>query len=133
MVRRDAPGRGAPIGVTERAAQRSERRATNRRLDDVESVHTDLYRANAIDADDTSVVRVRAADGLTVTCALSLSSQVQTEPLIYVEGKHGRATFGYTEDRVQIDAGGATPNCVRRSFLFVAFATMRGSGVPMLR
>jgi predicted dehydrogenase len=30
-----------------------------RRLDDVESVETDLYRANAIDSDDTSVVRIR--------------------------------------------------------------------------
>src|SRR4029453_6504452 len=69
-----------------------------RRLDDVESVDTDLYRANAIDADDTSVVRVRTADGLTVTCALSLSSQVQTEPLICVEGKRGRATFASTAD-----------------------------------
>src|SRR5207342_353909 len=30
-----------------------------RRLDDVEAVETDLYRANAIDSDDTSVVRIR--------------------------------------------------------------------------
>ena len=35
-----------------------------RRLDEVESVDTDLYRANAIDSDDTSVVRIRTTRGL---------------------------------------------------------------------
>ena len=35
-----------------------------RRLDDVESVETDLYRANAIDSDDTSVVRIRTDPGI---------------------------------------------------------------------
>ena len=42
-----------------------------RRLEDVESVETDLYRANAIDCDDTSVVRIRTTRGLEVTCALT--------------------------------------------------------------
>src|SRR5215216_2039376 len=104
-----------------------------RRLDDVESVDTDLYRANAIDADDTSVVRVRTADGLTVTCALSLSAQVQREPLIYVEGKHGRATFGYTEDRVQIDAGGDERTEVTgRVDLVENLLAHRRDGTPLL-
>jgi predicted dehydrogenase len=104
-----------------------------RRLDDVESVDTDLYRANAIDADDTSVVRVRTADGLTVTCALSLSAQVQREPLIYVEGKHGRATFAYTEDRVHIDAGGDERTEVTgRVDLVENLLAHRRDGTPLL-
>ena len=37
-----------------------------RTLEDVEAVETDPYRANAIDCDDTSVVRVRTAGGLDV-------------------------------------------------------------------
>ena len=35
-----------------------------RTLEDVEAVDTDLYRANAIDSDDTSVVRIRTTQGL---------------------------------------------------------------------
>jgi predicted dehydrogenase len=77
-----------------------------RRLDDVESVETDLYRANAIESDDTSVVRIRTTSGLEVTCALSLCAPVEREPLIYVEGKDGRATFSYTADRVEVEATG---------------------------
>jgi predicted dehydrogenase len=104
-----------------------------RRLDDVESVDTDLYRANAIDADDTSVVRVRTADGLTVTCALSLSAQVQREPLIYVEGKHGRVTFAYTEDRVQIDAvGDERTEVTGRVDLVENLLAHRRDGTPLL-
>ena len=48
-----------------------------RRREDVESVETDLYRANAIDSDDTSVVRIHTTWGLPVTCALSMCSSIQ--------------------------------------------------------
>jgi predicted dehydrogenase len=77
-----------------------------RRLDDVDAVETDLYRANAIDSDDTSVVRIRTSHGLEVICALSLCAPVEREPLIYVEGERGRGTFAYTADRVEIDTAG---------------------------
>jgi hypothetical protein len=69
-------------------------------------VETDLYRANAIDSDDTSVVRIRTSQGLEVICALSLCAPVEREPLIYVEGERGRGTFAYTADRVDIDTAG---------------------------
>ncbi len=77
-----------------------------RRQDEVESVQTDLYRANAIDSDDTSVVRIRTAHGLQVTCALSLCAPVEREPFVHVEGKLGRASFAYTADRVEVEVGG---------------------------
>jgi len=77
-----------------------------RRMDDVERVDTNLYRANAIDSDDTSVVRIRTIDGLEVTCALTLCAPIEREPLVRVEGRHGRATFAYTADRVELETAG---------------------------
>jgi predicted dehydrogenase len=74
-----------------------------RRSEDVESVETDLYRANAIDSDDTSVVRIRTTRGLQVTCALSLCSPVEHEPYVQLQGTLGRATFAYTADRLEIE------------------------------
>jgi predicted dehydrogenase len=79
-----------------------------RTVDDVAEVETDLYRANAIESDDTSVVRIRTAQGLEVTCALSLCAPVQREPEIRIVGSHGRATFNYTADRIEIEANGQT-------------------------
>ena len=76
-----------------------------RSLDDVEVVETDLYRANAIDSDDTSVVRIRTARGLEVTCALSLCTPVNRNPEVRIEGAHGRVTFAYTADRIEVVDG----------------------------
>ena len=77
-----------------------------RTLTDVESVETDLYRANAIDCDDTSVVRVRTAQGLDVTCALTLSAPVQQDPEVHIEGAGGRVRFDYTKDQVTVHQDG---------------------------
>jgi predicted dehydrogenase len=77
-------------------------------LEDVEVVDTDLYRANAIESDDTSVVRIRTNRGLEVTCALSLCAPVQQDPEVRVEGTNGRATFAYTADRIEVEAKGQT-------------------------
>jgi predicted dehydrogenase len=78
-----------------------------RRLEDVDVVKTDLYRANAIDSDDTSVVRIRTTQGLEVTCALSLCAPVNRDPEVRIEGTHGRVKFAYTADRIEVvDASG---------------------------
>jgi predicted dehydrogenase len=77
-----------------------------RRREDVESVETDLYRANAIESDDTSVVRIRTTRGLQVTCALSLCSPVQHEPQVQIQGTLGRATFAYTADQLEVETEG---------------------------
>ena len=74
-----------------------------RRLDDVESVEADLYRANAIDSDDTSVVRIRTSQHHRVICALTLCAAAQREPHVLIEGPRGRATFAYTTDRVEVE------------------------------
>ncbi|MEU3164053.1 Gfo/Idh/MocA family oxidoreductase [Streptosporangium sp. NPDC006930] len=69
----------------------------------VENVEVELYRANAIEADDTSCVRVRMDDGTTVTVAASLCADRRHEPYLIVHGERGRIRLTYTEDRVEFD------------------------------
>ena len=79
-----------------------------REAEDVAAVDTDLYRANAIDSDDTSVVRIQTTSGMTVTCAFTLCASTQEAPVVYVEGSRGRAAYAYTEDKVDIELDGQT-------------------------
>ncbi|AFR30332.1 DUF6807 family protein [Arthrobacter sp. Rue61a] len=78
------------------------RLAGARTVADVESVDTDLYRANDTESDDTSVVRVRTAGGIVLTCALTLCAPVQSAPSVTVYGTRGQLTLFYTEDRLEI-------------------------------
>ena len=104
-----------------------------RTLEDVETVDTDLYRANAIDCDDTSVVRVRTASGLDVTCALTLSAPIQREPEVYVEGANGTVRFSYTTDRIEVDHDGQPQTEVTgRTDLVENLLAHRREGAPLL-
>jgi predicted dehydrogenase len=73
-----------------------------RTIDDVTSVETDLYRANDIESDDTSVIRIRTAAGLPVTCALTICATESVEPYVTLQGSRGQAVFHYTEDRLTV-------------------------------
>jgi predicted dehydrogenase len=73
-----------------------------RHAEDLASVETDLYRANDIEADDTSVIRMRTANGLPITCALTLCAAESVEPYVTLHGTEGTAVFHYTEDRVTV-------------------------------
>ncbi len=73
-----------------------------RTREDVAELRTELYRANAIESDDTSVVRVRTAAGIPVTCALTLCAAEQQDPFITVEGTEGQAVLHYTQDRLTV-------------------------------
>lgn len=79
-----------------------------RSADSVGQVHTELYRVNAIEADDTSVIRVESDGGIPVTCALTLCAPPATSAdrgaTVTVTGARGSATFSYTTDVVE--AGG---------------------------
>ncbi len=77
---------------------------------DLATVETDLYRANDIEADDTSVIRVRTVDGLPITCALTLCATESVEPYVTLHGTEGTAVFHYTEDHVTVrtEAGETT-------------------------
>ena len=70
------------------------------RAEDVTGIETELLRANDIESDDTSCVRVTTADGRPVTVAATLCAEDPGEPYVVVHGTSGRITFWYKQDRV---------------------------------
>jgi len=74
-----------------------------RRADQVARVEVELYRANAIEGDDTSAVRVTTTAGLEATAALTLCAPSEVRPSVRVRGTTGAATLGYTTDEVTVD------------------------------
>ncbi|WP_104127813.1 Gfo/Idh/MocA family protein [Cryobacterium sp. Y57] len=72
------------------------------RAGQVASIDLDQYRANDIDADDTSVVHIRTVSGLPVTLALTLCAAERSEPFVTVQGTAGRIVLYYTLDLVQV-------------------------------
>jgi predicted dehydrogenase len=105
------------------------------RRDDVAEVSVDLYRANDIEADDTSTVRVRPTAGPPVTAAFTLCAPVQTEPVVTVHGETGRLDFFYTSDVLEIWVDGArTPERLeftRTDLLANLLAHRRDPAVPL--
>lgn len=83
-----------------------------RTVDDLATVETDLYRANDIESDDTSVIRIRTAAGLPITCALTLCAAESVEPYITLQGSEGAAVFHYTEDRLTVSSATGTRETV---------------------
>ncbi|HEU5469537.1 MAG TPA: DUF6807 family protein [Actinophytocola sp.] len=68
----------------------------------VVEIDVELYRANQIEADDTSCVRLRLATGTEITVAVSLCAPERTEPYLLVHGQTGTARFTYTTDEIHI-------------------------------
>ncbi len=85
-----------------------------RTVDDLSSVETDLYRANDIESDDTSVIRIRTASGLPITCALTLCAAGSVEPYVTLQGSEGTAVFHYTEDRLTVSSAAGKRETVYR-------------------
>ncbi|MGV9349354.1 Gfo/Idh/MocA family protein [Streptomyces spiralis] len=75
---------------------------------DVTGIETELWRANAIESDDTSCVRVTTARG-PVTIAATLCAERPDEPYVLVHGGSGRITFWYKQDRVLVQRAGHGP------------------------
>ncbi|MBR7518301.1 gfo/Idh/MocA family oxidoreductase, partial [Mycobacterium tuberculosis] len=71
-----------------------------RRREDVESIELERFRANEIEADDTSSPRVALRDGRRVTAALTLASPEQAAPLIEVHTREADVLFAYTSDEL---------------------------------
>ncbi|GAT85425.1 putative dehydrogenase [Paenarthrobacter nicotinovorans] len=100
---------------------------------DLASVETDLYRANDIEADDTSVIRLRTASGLPITCALTLCSAESVEPYITLQGTNGTAVFHYTEDRVAVTTeAGESSRVFGRDDLTGNLIEHLATGVPLI-
>ncbi|MET7480449.1 Gfo/Idh/MocA family oxidoreductase [Streptomyces sp. NPDC005648] len=70
------------------------------RAEDVTDVELELLRANDIESDDTSCIRVSTAPGRQVTVAATLCAEKPGEPYVLVHGTRGRITFWYKQDRV---------------------------------
>lgn len=100
---------------------------------DVASVETDLYRANDIESDDTSVVRVHTAAGLPITCALTICASESVEPYVTVQGSAGSAVFHYTEDRLVVSTpAGRTENTYGRDDLTANLIAHRNEGAHLI-
>lgn len=78
------------------------------RVGDVESVTLDQYRANRIDCDDTSAVRIATSSGVPVTLGLVLTSPQQSPPRIIARGSRGTATLHYVTDVLDVTVDGRT-------------------------
>ncbi|WP_367324069.1 Gfo/Idh/MocA family protein [Streptomyces sp. HUAS ZL42] len=70
------------------------------RAEDVADIETELLRANDIESDDTSCVRVTTAQGRQITVAVTLCAEYPDEPYVLVHGGRGRITYWYKQDRV---------------------------------
>lgn len=104
-----------------------------RTLADVASVETDLYRANATESDDTSVLRIRTARGSTLLCALTLCAPEQLEPTVTVHGTLGDITLRYTQDEAIISTpDGERREAYGRSDLLENLLDARATGAPLL-
>ncbi|BCW46798.1 DUF6807 family protein [Arthrobacter sp. StoSoilB5] len=109
------------------------RLAGARTANDLASVDTDLYRANDIEADDTSVIRMRTVSGLPITCALTLCAAESVEPYVTLHGTEGTADFHYTEDRVTVRNGaGETSHTFGRDDLTENLLDHLSAGTPLL-
>ncbi|MEU6119389.1 Gfo/Idh/MocA family oxidoreductase [Streptomyces sp. NPDC047117] len=77
--------------------------------EDVTHIETELFRAHAIESDDTSCVRLTTAHGSRVTVAATLCADTAAEPYVVAHGTRGRLTFWYKQDRVLLQRAGHAP------------------------
>ncbi|MFK4082603.1 Gfo/Idh/MocA family protein [Kribbella sp. NPDC020789] len=76
--------------------------------DEIRSVETDLYRANDIESDDTSTVRITTTRGTSILIAVTLCAAEHSEPSVIVHGSRGRAVLNYTTDTLELPGGRQT-------------------------
>lgn len=72
---------------------------------EVAGIELELYRANAIESDDTSSARIRLADGTVIVIAVSLCADRRHEPYVLVRGDRGTARLFYTTDEIEFEGG----------------------------
>lgn len=96
---------------------------------DITQVTADLYRANAIEGDDTSLLRVSTTRGIRVTAGLTLCADEQLDPYVEVHGRRRTARFFYTEDIVEVDG---RREHFERDDLFENLLDHRDDGVALL-
>jgi predicted dehydrogenase len=97
-------------------------------------VRVELFRANPIEADDTSCLRLVTARGTTITVAATLCAERDAEPYIVVHGTRGRIVLEYRTGRVRLEAGGRveTTEHAATDLLENLVAHVREPEVPLL-
>lgn len=104
-----------------------------RSTEDVAEVELDQYRANDIEGDDTSVVRVTTRAGLPVTLALTVCAPVHRVPEITVRGTTGTVVLDYYADTVTVTARGAVrTEHAARTHLLTNLLDHRTDGTALL-
>ncbi|MCL8010824.1 Gfo/Idh/MocA family protein [Streptomyces sp. AS02] len=78
------------------------------RAEDVTGIETELLRANDIESDDTSCVRVTTT-GRQIVVGATLCAEDPDEPYVVVHGEQGRITFWYKQDRVLLQRANHGP------------------------
>lgn len=104
------------------------------RADDVASVETDLYRANPIEADDTSSVRVVSADGRNFGFGLTPCVAERSPARVLVQGIRGEVTLFYESDRIEVRTPGGV-RCIQsdRTDLLADLLAVRRDPAARLR
>lgn len=97
-------------------------------------LHVELFRANQIEADDTSCVRLVTARGTTITVAATLCAERAAEPYLVVHGTRGDIVLEYRTGRVRLEADGRveTTEHATTDLLENLVAHIREPGVPLL-
>ncbi len=111
--KRQLDGRPVVDGVTTNplahATATALRLADARRVDDVLDIDLELYRANDIEADDTSSLVLRSRTGPTIAAALTLCAPENSDPWVAVHGSAGVVRLFYTRDDVSLELRGQEP------------------------
>ncbi|MEY9489424.1 putative dehydrogenase [Streptomyces calvus] len=108
--------------------------AGSTRAEDVTGIETELLRANDIESDDTSCVRISTVRGGPVTVAATLCAERADEPYVLVHGTSGRITFWYKQDRVLVQRADHGPEEMRfdRTDLLENLVAHLTGGTPLL-
>jgi predicted dehydrogenase len=85
------------------------RLAGARRVEDVVDIDLELYRANEIEADDTSSLVLHSRTGPVIAGGLTLCAPVNTDPWVAVYGSAGVVRLFYTRDDVSLEITGREP------------------------
>lgn len=102
-------------------------------IDDLVSVTTEMYHAHAIEADDTSFVRIDLAEGPPICAALTLCATEQVDPTVTLVGTRGTAEFSYTTDELTLTVdGGTTRETFGRTDLLENLVDHITDGTPLL-
>jgi predicted dehydrogenase len=100
-----------------------------RTIDDVRQIEIEAYRANPIDVDDTTSIRVTPVTGPVVIAALTLCASEQTKPTVEIVGEDGIATLEYTTDDLSI---GDRSIHYDRVDMLQNLIEHRATGIPLL-